>query len=61
MKEKRAKRQKAIEAIFKVYNGSAVTYIPSSSSDKSVAKICSSGATIAKGTSIGSLINEVRR
>ncbi|MFH0772329.1 MAG: hypothetical protein V1933_06890 [Candidatus Omnitrophota bacterium] len=61
MKEKREKRQRAIDAIFKVYNGSAVAYTPSSSSNKSVAKICSSGATIAKGTSISSLINEVRQ
>ena len=55
-------RKKEIEAIFKRYNGSAVTYIPRKKScKKSIAEICSSGSTLAKGTSVMDLINEIRK
>lgn len=61
MKEKRKKRKKQIESIFKVYNGSAVEYHAPKASNKSISQICSAGSAIAKGTSIGELINEIRK
>ena len=61
MEEKRKKREKQIEAIFKVYNGSAVVYRAPKISSKSVAQICSTGSRIAKGTSINELIDEARQ
>ena len=61
MAEKRRKRQKEIESIFKVYNGSAVAYHPPTSSNKSISQICATGSKIVAGTSIGSLINVVRK
>jgi len=59
--EKRKKREKEIKAIFKVYNGSAVVYNAPQSSDKSISQICSTGATLAKGTTLNTLLNEVRK
>lgn len=61
MIEKRKKRQKQIEAIFKVYNGSAVVYNSPQTSKKSVFQICSTGSAIVTGTSVGSLINDIRK
>lgn len=61
MKEKRKKRRKQIESIFKVYNGSAVEYHAPKTSNKSISQICSAGSAIAKGTSIGELISEIRK
>ena len=61
MTEKRKKRAKEIESIFKVYNGSAVLYSTPKTSNKSISQICSIGSTTAAGTSIGSLLNEVRK
>jgi len=58
---KRKKREKEIKAIFKVYNGSAVVYHTPQSSDKSISQICSTGATLAKGTTLNTLLNEVRK
>ena len=61
MKERRKKRKKQIEAIFKIYNGSAVEYRTPTTSNKSISQICSTGSVIPKGTSIGDLINEARK
>ena len=61
MKERRKKRLEKIESIFKIYNGSAVTYHTQKPSNKSIQQICSMGATIAFGTSVNSLLNEVRK
>ena len=58
--EKRKKRLKAIEAIYKVYNGSAIIYQTPQSSNKSISQICSTGATLAPGTTVSSLLNEVK-
>ena len=61
MKEKRKRRKKQIESIFETYNGSAVEYHTPKTSNKSISQICRAGSTIAKGTSIGELINEIRK
>ncbi len=61
MEEKRKRREKQIESIFKLYNGSAVVYHTPKISSKSIAQICSSGSHIAKGISINELINEARK
>jgi len=61
MDEKRKKRIRQIESIFKAYNGSAVEYHLPRVSSKSISQICSNGSAIAKGTSIANLINEVRK
>ena len=58
--EKRKKRLKEIEAIYKVYNGSAIIY-HTPSSNKSVSQICSTGTKLAAGMTIRTLLNEVRK
>lgn len=59
--EKERRRERKIEAIFKVYNGSAIVYHTPKTSNKSISQICSTGATLAKGTTINSLLSEVRK
>lgn len=61
MVEKRRKRQQEIASIFKIYNGSAVAYHLPTSSNKSISQICATGSKIVAGTSIGSLINAIRK
>jgi len=59
--EKRKKRLKEIEAIYKVYNGSAIIYHTPQPSSKSISQICSRGAKLAPGTTVSSLLDEVRK
>lgn len=59
--EKRKKRIKEIEAIYKVYNGSVILYQAAQPSSKSISQICSTGAKLATGTTVSSLLNEVRK
>lgn len=61
MTNKRNKRSKQIEAIFKKYNGAAVIYNSSATSNKSISQICSTGSTTVKGMTISELINEARK
>lgn len=61
MADKKNKREKQIEAIFKKYNGSAVLYCSMAVSNKSIARICSSGTSVATGLTISDLINEARK
>ena len=55
------KRKQKIEAIFEIYNGSAVAYHAPETSAKSISQICAKGSKIAKGINISSLIDEVRK
>ena len=61
MKEKRKRRQEQIEKIFKIYNGSAVEYHTPHTSSKSITSLCSSGSSVARGTSVADLINAARK
>lgn len=61
MQEKRVRRAAQIESIFKVYNGSAVSYHAQKTSSQSVSDLCKNGSKVAKNTTIGKLIDEVRK
>ncbi|MCK5659089.1 MAG: hypothetical protein KAH96_04355 [Alphaproteobacteria bacterium] len=59
--KKRLSRAQQIDKIFKVYNGSAVSYNAQKTSNKSIAQICSTGSKLAKGQTISKLLNEIRK
>ena len=60
MKKRKPSKKSKIESAFKVYNGSAV-YMKMPKSSRSIEEICSSGSVLASGTSINSLINDIRK
>ena len=60
MKKAEKKQSEQVKKMFKVYNGSAYIYDSPQASNKSIAKICSGGTAVAKGTSIGELFTKFK-
>lgn len=60
MKKQKPSKKSKTESVFKVYNGSAV-HVKMPKSPRSIEEICSSGSVLASGTSINSLINDIRK
>jgi len=55
------KKNKKVDSVFKVYNGTAVRFYTPHSSKKSIAEICSSVKPIPKSLHINKLINDARK